>query len=69
MSTTPPLGGPVGTTALIIVSETTVNEIAAVEPKVTAVALVKLEPMIEILFPPAIGPLVGFTETTTGAVT
>jgi hypothetical protein len=52
--------------ALITASENTVNELAGVEPKVTAVAFVKPEPMMTIVFPPAAGPLVGFTRLTTG---
>jgi hypothetical protein len=64
----PPIG-PGGTTALITVSETTLNEVAAVKPKVTAVAFVKPKPLITAVFPPAIGPLVGLTVLTTGAAT
>ena len=43
------------------------NGVAAVEPKVTAVAPVKLEPLMTTIFPPAFGPEVGFIAVTTGA--
>lgn len=64
--TLPPALGPGGTTASITVSEATMNEVAAVEPKVTAVAFVKPEPLITAVFPPAAGPPVGFTPLTAG---
>ena len=48
--TLPPALGPGGTTAFITVLETTVNEVAAVEPKVTAVAFVKPEPLMTGVF-------------------
>jgi hypothetical protein len=53
--------------ALITVGETTVNEVAALDPKVTAVAFVKPDPLMETVFPPAAGPPVGLTLLTTGA--
>jgi hypothetical protein len=65
--TSPPALGPGGTTAFIAVLEATVNEVAGVEPKATAVALVKPEPLMTTVFPPAAGPLVGVTVLTTGA--
>jgi hypothetical protein len=49
------------------VSETTVNEVAAFEPNVTAVVFVKPEPLMTAVFPPATGPRVGLTLLTTGA--
>mgnify|MGYP001658460419 CR=1 FL=1 len=64
--TLPPPLGPWGAAAIINVAETTVNEVTATEPKVTAVAFVKPEPKMETLFPPAAGPLVGFALLTTG---
>jgi hypothetical protein len=66
--TLPPALGPGGTTTFITVLEITVNEVAAVEPKVTAVAFVKPEPLITAAFPPTAEPLVGLTVLTTGAV-
>jgi hypothetical protein len=62
---TEPLPG--GTTAFIAVLETTVNEVAAVEPNVTAAAFVKPVPLMATVFSPAAGPLVGLTLLTTGA--
>jgi hypothetical protein len=56
----PPPLGPGGTTAFITVLETNIKEVAGVEPKVTAVAFVKPEPVMTTLVPPAVGPLVGF---------
>jgi hypothetical protein len=53
--------------AFIAVLETTVNEGATVEPKITAVVFVKPEPLIDTVFPPAAGPLLGLTLLTTGA--
>ena len=62
---TAPLPG--GTTAFITVSEATVNEVAAVEPKVTTVAFVKPVPVMTVLVLPAAGPVLGLTEVTLGA--
>jgi hypothetical protein len=53
----------------ITVLEITVNEVAAVEPKVTAVAFVKPEPLMTTVFPPVAGPLVGLTVLTIGVAT
>jgi hypothetical protein len=64
-----PALGPGGTTALITVSETTLNEVAAVKPKVTDVARVKPKPLITVVFPPAAGPLLGLTVLITGVAT
>jgi predicted glycosyltransferase len=66
ISTTPPKGGPVGTTAAISLSVTTMNKLAALEPKVTAVASLKPEPLIATRFPPATGPEVGLIVVTVG---
>ena len=44
---------------MIWVSESTVNELAAVAPKATAVAPVKPVPVIVTVVPPACGPLSG----------
>ncbi len=48
--------------AVIWVAESTVNEVAAVAPKVTAVAPVKPVPVIVTEVPPACGPLFGLTR-------
>jgi hypothetical protein len=63
----PPALGPGGTTAFIVELETTVNEVAIVEPNATAVVFVKLAPPIDTVLPPAAGPLFGVTLLTTGA--
>lgn len=55
---------PPATTAVILVADTTVNEIAAVPPKLTAVAPVKFVPVIvTVILLPA---LVGVNEITVG---
>ena len=54
---------------MISVVETTVNEAAAVVPKCTAVAPVKVVPVIVTGVPPAIGPDVGETALTVGSAT
>ena len=60
---------PAGVTAVICVAETTVNDAAATPPNVTAEASVKFVPAIVTLVPPAVGPLLGLTESTVGAAT
>ena len=56
-----------GWSAVIVVSLTTVKLVAGVVPKSTAVAPVKLVPVIVTEVPPAGGPVVGLTPVTTGA--
>jgi hypothetical protein len=58
---------PAGTTALICAELMTENEVAGVEPKLTAVAPLRLLPTIAIVFPPAAGPIDGLSELTVGA--
>lgn len=65
--TVPPALGPGGTTAFIVESETTANEVAIVEPKATAVVFVNPEPLIDTLFPPETGPEEGLTFVMVGA--
>jgi hypothetical protein len=60
---------PAGLSALISVSLTTLNEVAAVVPKSTAVVPVNPVPAIVTRVPPAAGPLVGLRLVTAGAVT
>jgi hypothetical protein len=48
-----------GLTAVIEVDEVTLKLVAAVEPKLTAVAPVKLVPVMTTEVPPAVGPAVG----------
>lgn len=57
---------PAGLTAVIWVSLSTVKLLVAVEPNETLVALVKLEPVMVTVVPPATGPLVGVTDFTDG---
>nr|WP_245659861.1 hypothetical protein [Nocardia gamkensis] len=57
---------PGGTTAVIWVAETMVNEVAAVAPKVTAVAPVRLVPVSVTVFAPELGPWLGLTPLTEG---
>jgi len=56
---------PVPTTAVMVVALTTVNEVAAVPPKLTAVAPVKFVPVIDIVVP--VPALVGVKEVIVGA--
>ena len=65
-STTPVPGGE-GT--VIWVAELTMKPVAATAPKVTAVAPVKLVPVMTTDVPPACGPRVGEIEVTVGAAT
>jgi hypothetical protein len=48
-----------GETALICVSLSTVKDVASAVPNLTAVAPVKLRPLMTTLVPPAAGPLSG----------
>ena len=57
---------PAGEVAVIEVAELTVKPVAAVAPKFTAVAPVKLVPVIVTVVPPAVGPAVGEIEVTVG---
>ena len=61
--------GPPGVTAVIWVALLTVKLVAAVPPKVTAVAPVKPEPVIVTDVPPVAGPLAGETESIVGGGT
>ena len=54
---------------MIWVAETTVTPVAAVAPKVTAVAPEKLRPVIVTVVPPASGPDVGEIDVTDGGPT
>src|ERR1700730_3118290 len=57
---------PAGEVAVIEVALLTVNAVALLAPKFTAVAPVKLVPVMATLVPPAVGPLVGEIEVTLG---
>ena len=58
---------PAGEVAMIDVALLTVNEVAAVPPNRTAVAPVKLLPVMVTGVPPAAGPLFGEIDVTVGA--
>ena len=58
-----------GMTAVIEVAELTVKLVAAVLPNFTAVAPVKLVPVMVTLVPPVAGPEVGARPLTVGAAT
>jgi hypothetical protein len=66
MSTVP--ADPAGAVALIWVALLTVNDVAGVEPKLTAVALPRPPPLIVTVVPPASGPDAGLTPVTVGAL-
>ena len=57
-----------GSTAVICVAELTVKLVAAVLPNFTAVAPVKLVPVMTTVVPPAVGPVLGLTAVTVGTV-
>jgi hypothetical protein len=60
---------PAGVVAAIWVSSVTVKLVAAVPPMVTAVAPVKLVPVMVMLVPPAVGPDEGETVLMVGPAT
>jgi hypothetical protein len=63
---TAPTVVPLGTTAVIVVSFTTVKLAEEAPPKVTLVAPVKLVPVIVTVLPPPSGPEAGLTEVMVG---
>jgi hypothetical protein len=65
MSSVPGLAA--GEVAVIWVAESTVNEVAPVAPNLTALAPVRLVPVIVTVVPPAAGPDDGLTFVTLGA--
>ena len=60
-------GTPGGATAVICVAESTLKLVAAVVPKVTAVAPVRFSPVIVTAVPPAAGPFFGKSFLMIGA--
>ena len=60
---------PAGETAVICVALSTTNDAAAVAPKSTAVAPVKLVPVITTVVPPTAGPLFGLRLVMVGSGT
>ncbi len=58
--------GLAGVVAVICVALLTVTDVAAVPSKVTAVAPVRLVPLMTTLVPPAAGPVAGRTPVTDG---
>jgi len=57
---------PGGDVAVIEVALLTTNELAAALPNLTAVTPVKLVPVMTTLVPPAVGPLLGEIDVTSG---
>jgi hypothetical protein len=68
VTSTPPAAC-AGVTAEMDVEEITVTEVAAIPPNETAVAPVKLVPLIVTLVPPLVEPLLGLRLETVGAGT
>ena len=60
---------PAGEVAVICVAEFTVNVVAATLPNCTALAPVKLAPVMTTMLPPTVGPADGFTPVTVGGAT
>ena len=60
---------PAGEVAVMDVAELTVNPVALVAPNFTAVAPVKLVPVMVTVVPPPEGPDVGAIEVTVGGPT
>ena len=60
---------PTGETAVIELSPLTRNEVAGVDPKFTAVTLLKLEPAIVTWVPPPAGPPAGLAVVVRPATT
>ena len=60
---------PAGAVAVMLVALLTVNAVAAVPPKLTALAPVRLVPVIVTMVPPAVGPEDGLIVVTVGAAT
>ena len=63
---TAPAAVPAGDTTVIWPALLTVNEVAALAPNLTAVAPVKLVPLIVTLVPPATSPDGGASELSVG---
>ena len=59
---------PAGATAVKLVAELTLNDVAGAEPNLTAVAPVKPVPVTVTDVPPVVGPEEGLTEVTVGVV-
>jgi hypothetical protein len=57
---------PAGEVAVTVLSELTVKAVAAVVPKNTSRVLIKPDPVIVTIVPPAVGPEVGVIEVITG---
>ena len=55
-----------GVIAVMVVALTTVKLVAAVPPNVTAVAPVRLVPVMVTLVPPSVVPLAGVIDVTVG---
>ena len=57
---------PTGVVAVTVVELTTLTEVAATPPIMTALAPVRFEPVIVTTVPPAVGPALGLTDTIVG---
>ena len=57
---------PAGDTAVRVVEDVTLNDVAATEPNLTDVAPVKLVPVMVVEVPPAVEPVFGLTLVTVG---
>ena len=57
---------PAGDTAVRVVEDVTLNDVAATEPNLTDVAPVKLVPVTVSEVPPAVEPVLGLTLVTVG---
>jgi hypothetical protein len=57
---------PAGDTAVKVVEEVTLNDVAGTEPNLTPVAPVKVVPVTVTEVPPAVEPVLGLTEETVG---
>ena len=60
---------PAGDVAVMLVGDCTVKPVAAVTPNTTAVALLKLLPVMVTSVPPVAGPEIGAIEETVGGAT
>lgn len=62
-------GVPDGSFATIVVELVAVKEVALFVPKVTEATVVKPDPVMVIVVPPAVGPAAGVTLVMVGAAT
>ncbi len=65
---TAPAPGCAGATAVSVVPDVIVTDVAGVPPKLTPVTWLNVVPVIVTLVPPAVGPLFGLTDVIVGAM-